>query len=363
MTRAWLAAQLRGEAWPAPGVDDAAAALEREGVAALLHELWQAQTPEQDDLAAWRHAAADQTRTVAMRQLLQQSETRRIGAALAAAGIECLWLKGAALSQWLYPKPHLRPSGDLDVLFASHADALRAADVLAPLGYRLPIRHIAGDLYVYELLAVHAHHGLELDLHWRLANTALVSERLQWTELRAAAIALPGLGEGALALGPVHALLHACLHRACNQLTGGADRLLWLYDLHLLAHHLADAAWPSFVELAIERRIAEPCLDALRASARELGTPLRADIMQRLHDAGEREWLRSARLSDWTYVQRATLRELPDLRARLRWLRQLLIGDLAHVRERYGGDGETRIGRLLGRRLADGFRRWRGYRG
>ena len=367
MNRRLLLAALRGEAdpgWPDEGAAQTAllSEIDAQGVAALLHELWSRPEGCAAVPAALREAVAGLDRTARMRQLLLQSEARRIAAALAAAGIEGLWLKGAALAHWLYPKPQLRPAGDLDLLFASHAEALRAAEVLAPLGYRLPIRHIAGDLYVHELLAVQAEHGLELDLHWRLANSALFSERLQWPELRAAAIAVPELGRDALALAPLHALLHACMHRASNRLGGRADRLIWLYDLHLLAQRLSEAAWMRFVDLAIERRLAEPCLDALRASERDLGTVWRDDGLQRLQAAAEKEWLRSARLSDWTYFQRATWRELPGLRARLRWLRQMLVGDLAHLRERYGGDGETRASRLLGRRLRDGWRRWRGYR-
>lgn len=366
--RALLAAALRGEAdlaWPEEGAARVAllAEIEAQGVAALLHEIWSRPECRAAVPSGLREAVAQLDRAARMRDLLRLSEARRIGAALAAAGIDVLWLKGAALAHWLYPQPHLRPLGDLDVLFASHAEALRAAEVLAPLGYRLPIRHIAGDLYVHELLAVHAGHGLELDLHWRLANPALFSERLQWTELRAAAIAVPALGEGARALYPVHALLHACLHRAGNQRSGRADRLIGLFDLHRLAQRLTDQDWARFVELAVERRVAEPCLDALRASARDLGTMWRDEVLQALRAAAEREWLRSAKLSGWTYAQYATLRELPGLGARLRWLRQMLVGDLAHLRERYGGGGETRTSRLLARRLRDGFRRWRGYRG
>lgn len=359
--RSWVAAQLRGEAKTEPtNIDDVYGALEREGVAPLLYEFWRISPPKQTDRLQWHEMMQTLVQESAMRQLLRQSESRRIQTVLAANEIECIWLKGVALACWLYSNPNHRPCADLDLLFESHREVLRAADMLAQLGYRLPIRHIAGDLYVHELLAVQAEHGLELDMHWRLANPALFSERLQWQELRAMAVPLPVLGERALALAPVHALLHACIHRACNQVSRRANRLLWLYDIHLMTQRLSEPEWMQFTALAIDRRIAEPCLDALRAGAANFGTHLPDSIMRSLAVAAEREPLRMARLHHWAYFQHATLCELPNWRMRMRWLRQMLVGDTAHLRERYGADGAG-IVRVLLRRLVDGLRRWSGY--
>ncbi len=359
--RRWIAAQLRGEANTEPtNIDDVCGALEREGVAPLLYELWRISPPKQTSRLQWHEMAQKLAQVSAMRQLLRHSESRRIQTLFAANGIECIWLKGSALACWLYSNPNHRPCADLDLLFESHDDALRAADLLASIEYRLPMRHIAGDLYVHELLAVHAGHGLELDMHWRLANSALFSERLHWAELRTAAITVQALGEDALALAPVHAMLHACIHRACNQVSHRANRLLGLYDIHLIAQRLSEPEWTQFVDLAIDRRIAEPCLDALKACVAYLATRLPESVMRSLSDAARRESLRSARLRRWSYFQCATFCEFPTWQMRLCWLRQMLIGDTAHLRERYGADGAG-IVRVLLRRLVDGLRRWSGY--
>ena len=186
---------------------------------------------------------------------------------------------------------------------------------------------------------------LELDLHWDLSNAALFAHRLEWDELQADAMALPALAAGARGLGPVHALLHACMHRAANALVGQQDRLRWLYDIHLLATGRAG--------------LADVVCAGLRASQAAFATALPAQVMARLDGQARREPVRSGRLGSWTYVQTATLRVLPRGQ-RLRWLRQLLVPDLAHLQVRYGADGAGHL-RLFGRRLLDGYARWRGY--
>jgi len=63
----------------------------------------------------------------------------------------------------------------------------------------------------------------------------------------------------ALAVSPVHALLLACMHRGTHRhnpyyVSGephtGGDRLIWLYDLHLLAESFGEHDWQSFIARA-----------------------------------------------------------------------------------------------------------------
>src|SRR5690606_13500395 len=103
-----------------------------EGVIALLAQRLQAGPGVPKELA---DALAAQSRGLAMAELAQRGMLVRILATLEASGIEVLVLKGAALRAWLYPLPWLRESSDLDLLFRGRAQALAAADVLAPLGF------------------------------------------------------------------------------------------------------------------------------------------------------------------------------------------------------------------------------------
>ena len=82
--------------------------------------------------------------------------------------------------------------------------------------------------------------------------------------------------------------------------------------------------------------------------------------MQQLAEQSRHESLRCGRLGSWTYLQWATLRVLPDTRSRARWLRQLLLPDMRHLRERYGSDGAPGAV-VVSRRMLDGVRRLWGY--
>jgi hypothetical protein len=328
-----------------------------EGVVGALHQALS--TGDAND-ARLAQALLEEARVAAARNLLCVAEARRVQQALDAAGIPAIWLKGIALGQWLYPRPHLRDVADIDLLLPDHATTLRAAEVLAPLGYTLPNPHIAGNLVVHELLAWSERARLELDLHWDLSNGALFAGRLPWQVLAAEAIPLPGLGAGARGLSPRHALLHACLHRAVNMLTGQQDRLRWLQDIHLLACALDEADWAGLVEAATAAGLGDATLAGLQAVQRVFGTALPHEVGQALEQAASRESIRTQRLADWGYFQRSCWHRLPGLRTRLRWLRQLAVPDLAHMRVRYGADGAG-AARLVIRRLRDGWRRWRGY--
>ena len=315
-----LAAWLVGHAQPAPGeVVDAAgaeavlAAIAKEGiisaVEARLHDPAHA-TPMPLLQPLTVHALACRARG-----MRRSAEVARIQQVLDAAGIPALWLKGAALAHWLYPQPFLRDVADVDLLVRDHATALRVAALLLPHGYTLPNPHIAGDLVVHELLAVSERARLELDLHWDLSNA--------------------------------------------NALVGQQDRLRWLYDIHLLATGFDADDWARTLAAAGRAGLADVVCAGLRASQAAFATALPAQVMARLDGQARREPVRSGRLGSWTYVQTATLRVLPRGQ-RLRWLRQLLVPDLAHLQVRYGADGAGHL-RLFGRRLLDGYARWRGY--
>jgi hypothetical protein len=66
-----------------------------------------------------------------------QMVAERLTSTLAARGIRCTVLKGAALSQALYGDPGRRPSSDIDLLVASERLS-QAAAVVREMGYRAP---------------------------------------------------------------------------------------------------------------------------------------------------------------------------------------------------------------------------------
>lgn len=339
------------------GILPLAEAAGREHVAGLtVHALDTTTGAAAASLAAQLQADA---RACAARNLACLHEARRVQGLLAAAGIDCLWLKGVAWNLWLYPRSGIRDISDADLLVADAAQAGRAVAVLEPAGYRPAMLHVAGDCVVFERLLL-APAGTEVDLHWALANHALFADRIGWDALWQEAMPLEALAPGARTLSPPHALLQACMHRALGLPIGAGDGLAMLLDLHLLATRLDASQWQALVARAAMAGLAGVCLHGLEASRRLYGTAIPRKAHQRLQQASAGEALQPARFTDWRYLQRQAWRHLPP-RKRARWLRQLLLPDMAHLRERYGRDGAGPA-RIVLRRLRDGWRRYRRYR-
>jgi hypothetical protein len=108
-----------------------------------------------------RHRHANQVRGRVLAELLTAFE---------AADIPALVLKGAALAHLLYPEPGLRPMRDIDLL-VSRAEARRAQQLLAELGFKAPVpapeaplpgKHLSNATRTVEGLtvSVELHHNL-----------------------------------------------------------------------------------------------------------------------------------------------------------------------------------------------------------
>ncbi len=135
------------------------------------------------------------------------------------AAVELIVLKGAALAETVYPRPSLRPFGDIDVLVRA-SDACRAQAVLSELGYVADADAWA-DLAAGRSCEVNffrnaAHEPVVIELHTDLLNNALLRPQVfldhggLWRRSRAACLA----GENARVLGPEDQILHLCLHLA-----------------------------------------------------------------------------------------------------------------------------------------------------
>jgi hypothetical protein len=277
----------------------------------------------------------------AMHELARLAKARYALDALAETGIPVLVLKGSALAYWLYDSPLHRPRCDLDLLVPDIAAARRAVSVLEASGFRL-VAGLAPDRSPgSEVALVHSGtlgQAYAVDLHWRLSNSALLAKGFEFRELWAQSVAIPALHKHAHGLGRVHALAHALLHRISNVPLGKQDRLIWLYDIHLLAGGCSGQEWQAFLRLCRDKGIAVPCMDGLRACKRAFGTAVPADVFAAKHvGAGDEGWPLDERF-DQAAMDRATLASLP-WRDRIRWLRHKLFPPVEFMRHRYGANG------------------------
>lgn len=310
----------------------------------------------QPDLAT---AVAAATHQEAWVSITFEGETRRLLALLRAQGQPALLLKGSAMAYWAYAQPHHRSCSDIDLLLASREAAEAFAGALATRGYD---RHkTSGELVAYELLCtrqITPEWAVEIDVHWRLSNSALHADRFSFDELMAASVAIPSLGPNARGLGPVHATLHAAMHRASNIEIGVGDRLKWLYDFVVLEKHLGPSEWVQLVALARERQLAGVTLSALEATTSMFGAVFPERVLVGLREAAQGETLDASRLNDWAYMQAQTMRALPGWLPKLRWLWQRALPSADYMRYLYGDQGS--YGGLLRERVKRAWHKWRG---
>jgi hypothetical protein len=130
---AWLRAAVAADRRPLPDPEVLVRAAEEHRLAPLLEQALGASAG-----AALGGAAALSLRALCAlhrrRSRAQQAALREILDAFARRGLEVCVLKGAALAALVYPRPDLRPMGDLDLL-VSPARGSEALELLRELGF------------------------------------------------------------------------------------------------------------------------------------------------------------------------------------------------------------------------------------
>lgn len=315
-----------------------------------------------DDLTAppnVREAFAAAARSLVAAHLGLEAECRRVLEVIHEAGVPVLLLKGLALGHWLFPAAYLRESSDIDLLFSNRAGADRAADVLTNYGYSMPFA--PGDVaHEFTCRRASRGHEVDLDMHWHLSGMPLFRSLLPFDELFAASIPLQQIAPGARGLCPVHAFVHACMHRASNLCAGLGDRLKWLYDLHLLAGTFTDRDWQTLLDLCAQRGLCGICAEGLHATESTFGTAVPVTVLESLRAGRMHESLDASRLADWKYMQLRNFAKLPSLRERATWLQQTLFPPRGYLQELYGRD--VGLPGLWGKRIKQALRRLRGAR-
>jgi len=191
-------------------------------------------------------------------ELLRLEDLRTLLDGFARHGVPLLIIKGTALAYDIYEEPELRPRADTDLLIDRN-DANRARGVFAELRY--DARVLSGDPHAnrQQAFARRDSFGVQhvYDLHWDIANTPIVRDALRFDELMVRSMALPRIAPAARAPSHVDALLLACIHRVAHH--HDSDRLIWLYDIHLLHDGMTRAEHDEFWRRAAERRVVAIC--------------------------------------------------------------------------------------------------------
>jgi hypothetical protein len=356
-----LRAALLGEAPSWSDAAEEAAFLEeaaRQGILSLLHH----RLTLTGDVAAWAPSArarlANEARSQAVRHLLLERELRKTLAALAEADVRPLLVKGVPLAHSRYPFAYLRPVSDTDLLVKAR-DRERTDYVLKEAGYVSPVA-VTGDLISQQS----SYKKLDgpgpphvLDVHWKISNTIAFRDALSFDELALQSVPVPALGEQARAPCDAHAMILACFHRIAHH--PDEDRIIWLYDIHLLAGALTNEQWGHLVNAATRKRLCAVVRDGLARAKDWFGTEVPGEVETRLAAAEEEPLARYLKRDlGWWGRLRLDLGTL-SWRDKARLIAQNVFPSPEYVLQRYGTSRRPLLPALyLRRAVAGGLRRW-----
>ena len=284
---ALAAALVRGEAvnWPADAAHAEQARFLEMAAFHGVRSLLAYQLHRMDLWPRWPAAITarltETARVDAALEVVYRLELERVVAAMGSAGVRPLLLKGVALAYRHYPEPSLRPRYDTDLL-VHRTDLAAVGRAMHALGYRRSTL-IPGDLVMPQvhfqktdrLGACHAY-----DVHWKIANPQPFADLLPIDELRSRSVDVPALGSWARAPGDVDALLLACIHRVAHH--HDSTRLLWVYDIHLIASGLDRQAFARFTDLAGASALTAICARGLRLARERFHTAVPDEAMAAL---------------------------------------------------------------------------------
>lgn len=281
-----------------------------------------------DDLAAHAHREA-------ALEMLRGEEISLVLADLAAAGVRPVLIKGTPLAYGVYEAPMCRPRADTDMMIRE-GDVEAARGVFARSGYRTTVH--CSDLFSQFEVQKEGRFGLAhvFDVHWKISTQPVFENLLSYDELRGRSRPVAALGPHARGAGAVDALLLACVHPVMHH--QNIERVLWIYDIHLLASTLAAADFDELTRLAGQRKVASICARGLRLAHTAFHTAVPAGAVEALsHAEGPEpsaEYLASERR--WHHELKASVRASPSFGRRARLLREVLFPSPHYILGAYG---------------------------
>jgi len=247
--------------------------------------------------------------------------------------IRCLLLKGEALARTHYAAPGVRTRGDCD-LFFDLREIVEARQAVLDAGLR-----IVSPVYKSHQFTVRrpvkGHDVIEFDVHSRILNHPRYARVLSFDEAFNNSVPVPGLSTSR-ALHPVDALLHACLHRVANK-RHDPDRLIWIYDIHILVDQMTVADLREFAKKVMKKNVQIECLEGLLIAQDCFHTNIPREVVEDLmgHEASSyAAWRRRFAHSNLSLLI-DDFRVLPSFRSRWGLLRELFFPSSDSLMRRY----------------------------
>jgi hypothetical protein len=196
----------------------------------------------------------------------QRQEATRVLDALGLAHIDALVIHGEAHAHLLYPAS-LRARQNTDLIIRE-TDTRRAEDAMRDLGYHVVSpdapagarrqfeRHDSGTTYRFEIDDA-------------IGRRPVFAAMASFDDLVNGARPVPALGEHARTPSLVWSLFLACIR--CVTPVEIGNRLVWSWDVRLLAERLSEGEWARFWTMAADRQAVNVCERGLSVATEVAG--------------------------------------------------------------------------------------------
>ena len=278
--------------------------------------------------------------------------------------IGVLFIKGTALAYDVYSSPVLRSRGDTDIFIARH-QRQGFKEAAAEAGFA-QTSAMSADFVSYQSSYAHeAPDGSvhDLDVHWKINNAPMLAGLFGYDELLTRSRAIPRLHPMAKAPSRADAMLLACIHRAVHvkipYYVGGTahfggDRLIWLYDIDLLARGFTSNEWTALIDLATSKGLCAVCLESLEMTQARLATPLPGAAIAALRSARKEEPIRAYLTASAARQSWMDFIALGGGRARLSYVGETFFPPRAYMQQKYRSSRLRWLPWLYARRAAGG---------
>jgi hypothetical protein len=236
----------------------------------------------------------------------------------------------------------LRTRTDSDLLFSTKEASEKAWRVVQSEGYRR-LATLQGELVGFQfpcqktLMSGIINH---LDVHHKITNALWFAQRLDYLELKENSLIIDYMGEPVSVLTPLYALIHACIHRITNKSHQAENRLIWLYDIHLLGHKLSPSDWKKLLSICEEKDFAAIILEGLTNTGELFGDNAPEDILDYLDRLAKKQRAPivnvDSRLKHYLLDLSSNFSSDKGIKNSLRFLKEQLLPPPAYVAMKYG---------------------------
>ncbi|HHT9139665.1 MAG TPA: nucleotidyltransferase domain-containing protein [Candidatus Tripitaka californicus] len=202
---------------------------------------------------------------------------RELVRCLKAIDVPVILLKGAALLPVVYNDLGARSLVDFDILI-QHKDLPEVTRCLVEQGYEQC--GVSGPCVNRVCFKKRGEYVLPIEVHWHIDNATLPNlEKVSLERMWQTALPVEIEGHPSLIFAPHHQLLHLSVHA----LRHTYDRLILLYDMHLVIEHYRESLdWERLVKEAREFGLSRPVYYGLYLTRLFLNTNIPEHVMNQL---------------------------------------------------------------------------------